>query len=342
MVRDLCKSNATLYRSLMLCLWVLLPHTGLVSAQEAEKASADTQTEQVRQAIEEKIAAREKNSEKLQSAFASGRVEFLLRQPGDTKPTVLLDAGLQIFTKGTKYRVHLTYDARLEENPNYQGPLDEINPKWIETDILERTVIFDGEKIYSLAFDKQRQCEGTIYFGFAKMAVMRLAGYPFEDPLRLWEQAVSLEGLDLTQTKISPFQSKGMLGIMQKNTYRMQFLFLDDFEYDLRRVSSYRLGESQPFRDYTLKWDSSNGVHYVKRFSNTTTSAHGDTGSQAQIARTLSVEFDQFKSNITMPQDAFELRSASVPAGSRFRDKRSTVEGGPQRLVFDGKELLPQ
>lgn len=327
-------------RSLCLASWWLLWIPSCVHAQES--APLDSELEAIRAALEDKIQGRDENAQQIKSAFASGRVQFLVREAEETEATILLDAGLQIYSEGTKYRVHLSYDRKLEENPDYQGPLDEEHPKWIDSTISERIILFDGERLFSINFDQEGSCNGMIYFGFAKMAVMRAAGYPFEDPIRIWQQALNVEGIDVTQTKLSPFQSRGMLGIMQKNTYRMRFLFLDNFDYDLRRVSSFRVGESQPFRDYTLNWEACEGAYYVKRFSNTTTSAHGNTGSRNQTMRRLTVDFDTFKNQIEIPLDTFTIQSLSIPVGSPFFDKRASVDGSPQKLIFSGTELQPE
>ena len=303
----------------------------------SQDSAPDLAIKNVREAISEKISAREKIADQIQSAFGVGRLQYRLKEP-NADEVILLDAGLQVFVKGEKYRVHLIYDTKLDDNADKQDQLDG-EPRWVESEIIERVIIFDGEKIFSIATNEKGECSGIIYFGFAKMAVMRMAGYPFEDPIQIWRQAISLEGLDLSRTSISPFQNKGLLATMQKNTYRMRFFFLDDFSYDLRRVSSFRASESRPFRDYSLHWEMSNGIPYVHRFVNTTMSAHGNTASREQTTKRTTVEFSRFEYNSEISDLVFQLESVAIPDGSRFVDKRSAVEGGPQELVYENRRL---
>ena len=120
------------------------------------------------------------------------------------------------------------------------------------------------------------------------------------------------------------------------------FFFLDRFGYDLRRVSSYRTGETRPFRDYLMSWDSSNGVYYVRHYSNIWTSAARDTASNAPDSKRLSVEYQTFEANVAIDDTAFDIQSLSIPEQTRFLDKRTYVNGGPQELVYrDGKLRSP-
>lgn len=284
--------------------------------------------------------AREANKAELKSAFGSGTVQYLVDESPTSAPIRVLDADLQVFWDAPKYRVHLVYEEKLSEAVKQAGVSAQEFEKWVPANVSERIIIYDGSKITAVEFDRDRNCQGTIYFGFAKMAVMRTAGFPFEDPVSLWSQALNIEGLDAKNTKLTPLENGGCVGLLQKNTYRMKFFFLNDFGYDLRRVSSYRTGETQPFRDYMLKWGESNGAHYVQRFTNTVTSASRDTGSSFQASRKLSVEYARFEANREIDPSVFDLASISIPEKTRFFDKRSSVEGGPKELIFSKGTLV--
>lgn len=289
--------------------------------------------------IQRSIEARKANTSQLRTAFGDGRVNFVVHESEHKAPVTVLDADIQIFFDAPKFRVHLLYEEKRNEARPVEGQSDQEFEKWVPSNTAERIIIYDGSKIFSVDFDRARKCEGTIYFGFAKMAVMRTAGFPFEDPVTLWSQALNMEGLDRRYTQITPLATGGFLGQLTKNTYRMKFFFLDDFGYDLRRVSSYRTGETQPFRDYLLNWSESNDVYYVRRFANTVTSASHDTGSAFQITRKLSVEYTTFDANIEIDPSVFTLSSIDIPDGSRFLDKRSSVNGGPKELIYQDSEL---
>lgn len=321
----------------MVCMWswaaCFHPVAGYAQAVDSTRNAT-------RMFINQAQEARDENAQKLRTAFGAGRLKYVVTEPNEEIPVTVLDADLQIFYDAPKYRVHLLYDQKLSENVRPSGQNGEEVQKWLPSNVAEQVVIYDGEQIFSVEFFRDNSCLGTIYFGFAKMAVMRSAGFPFEDPVNLWSQALNVESLDLANTSITPIDDGGCVGLLSKNTYQMKFFFLDDFGYDLRRVSSYRTGETQPFRDFLLSWGKSNGAHYVQRFANTVTSANGDTGSTAQTKRKLSVEYDQFQANIDIAPEVFTLSSVPMPNGTQFLDKRSSVEGGPRELVFRDSQLV--
>ncbi|MCR9292270.1 MAG: hypothetical protein NXI32_06090 [bacterium] len=310
-----------------------------LASPEAARGTPRSELESKQQLIQQAVLARDSNAAQLNSAFGVGKIQYTVHEADQPEPVVVLDADIQMFFDQPKYRVHLVYEQKLNESVRVQGQNEEDFERWSPSSLAEQVVMYDGEQIVSIECDHDRNCTGTIYFGFAKMAVMRNAGFPFEDPVSLWSQALHLEGLDLKNTSLTPLEQGGFVGLLSKNTYRMKFFVLDQFGYDLRRVSSYRIGETQPFRDYLLDWGESNGLHYVRRFTNVVTSANRDTGSNVQTVRKLSIEYSHFEANIPVSEEVFSLTAMGVPEGTPFLDKRSTVDGGPKELLFSNGSL---
>lgn len=331
--RKFCVVNSLILASLV-CLQ-LKPACG----QSEPVGDAGTATEVVDEVLMAAIAARDDNAKRLQTAVGSGRVSFEIHEAGASAPVTVMDSDLQVFYDAPRFRLHLAHDIRLTEAMKPQGVEEEDFQKWIPAEVIEQVVIYDGEKVYSVEYLREEECRGSIMFGFSKLAVLRGAGFPFENPVEMWEQALRIEELDRKRLSITPFGDGGFVGLLSKNTYRVKFFFFNRFGYDLRRVSSYRVGENQPFRDYLLSWEESNGVHFVQRFSNIVTSAHGDTASAQQTVRRLTVEFDTFDANVEIKPQVFELSSIEIPPGTRFIDKRSSVEGGPKQLVYRESKL---
>ncbi|MFN3192207.1 MAG: hypothetical protein ACE361_16970 [Aureliella sp.] len=314
---------------------------GLASAQPS-LAQSESDSREQEQILETAVEERDKNAERLKTAFGTGKVLHTIEENG--AETRLIDADIQVFYDAPRFRIHLSYEQFLTERARGAAePADHIaepRSKWQVTDRAEQIIIYDGSRMISIEGRKDGTYRGTIYFGFAKMAVMRLAGFPFEDPVTLWTQALNLEGLDRRALKITPLVDGGFSGVLQKNTYRMKFVFFQDFGYDLRRVSSFRTGESHPFRDYVIEWANQNDIHFIKRFANFRSTANPDTGATRATIRRLSVEYDSFSPNIELPDSVFTLQSLQLPSETPFIDKRSNVEGGPKQLLFDGQRLL--
>lgn len=287
--------------------------------------------------IEEAKRSRDANSAQLKTAYATGKVRHTIDDGGPI--ITLLDADIQVFYDAPNFRVHLVYDQLLTEQFRNAKTPEESFVKWKPSSKAEQIILYNGSHLVSVSTERDQTCKGTIYFGFSKMTVLRNAGFPFEDPIQLWTQALSLEGLDPRALSITELKKGGFVGLMQKNRYRMKFFVCDEFGYDLRRVSSYRTGEQHPFRDYLLDWSHSQDVHYVTRFTNSWSTANPDTGAEHGLVRTLSVEYSEFQANPAIAPEVFSLASMSIPDGTKFSDKRSKVEFGPRELVFNDGQL---
>ncbi|GIW96798.1 MAG: hypothetical protein KatS3mg111_0131 [Pirellulaceae bacterium] len=282
-------------------------------------------------------STRDENAQRLTTAFGTGRVTSLVHNV-DEEPVVVLDAGIQFFYDRPKYRLHLAYDRRLEENVRSVANTEMPSPRWVDSPITEQVIVFDGDKLISIEV-RGRQTTGALYFGFARLAVMRAAGFPFEDPIHLWTQAINLDNVQPSEVRVMPMSDGSFVMEVPKSTYRLKLVFFDSFGYDLRRVSSIRTGETQPFRDFLMRWETSGQVHYVQRFVNEVTSAAQDTAAAASNVRRLVVDFQQFHANVAIDPQVFELASLSLPDGTLFLDKRINVEGGPQRLRVRNGDL---
>lgn len=303
---------------------------------DAENVTAG-HTEQLLRAAQEAL---EENRRQLKSAFGTGSVTFRLHEAGEREAIALLDADVQFFHQAPKFRIHMVYSQRLVENK--VGETGEAKKRWVPSKVSEHVILFDGERLHSVEFFEPGKCRGTTYFGYAKVGVLRSAGFPFSDPVDLSEGALDLQDLrPLSEVRLTPFGRGGFMGQQSKNTYNIKFFFFGDFGYDLRRVSSYRNGETQPFRDYLISWGESNGVRYVRRFAHTVTSAHGNTGSSAQTAKKWTVEYHTFEANVPINPSVFALESVGIPEGTLFLDRRANVEGGPKKLVFGSQGLSP-
>ncbi len=295
--------------------------------------------EDVAELLERAGRSRDENARRLRSAFGSGRLTYRIEEVGE--PTVTaLDSDIQFFYDRPKFRVHLAHNVRLLENVRPAGEVDDRFQRWTPSDLTEQVILYDGEKLVSVEF-RQTACSGEIYFGFARLAVLRAAGFPFEDPVTLWSQAINLDSIDPHELRVVPLDGGGFVGILQKSTYFIRLTFLNKFGYDLRRVSSIRNGEARPFRDYLMQWEQRGDVYFVQRFVNTISTASRDTSASGASSRQIGVEYKRFEANIDISPDVFTLSSIAVPPGTQFVDKRTNVEGGPKRLVFQDGQLVP-
>lgn len=286
--------------------------------------------------------ARDANSSRLKSAKGSGRLTQVVNESEQLEPIEILDTDIDFYFQAPKFRLQLVHTTRLIEQTKPDGQTDQEYTRWIPSEIQQQIILFDGEQVVSLEYLNDKQCRGTIDSAFRIPTIMRAAGFPFDSPVECWKPTLTLEDfdeLDPASISVKPLDNGGFLGQVTKNTYFIKFFFLDRFGYDLRRVSSYRTGETRPFRDYLMSWEQSNGVYYVQHYSNIWTSAARNTASNAPDSKRLSVEYHSFEANIAIDDALFDMQSVLIPEGSRFLDKRTYVNGGPQELVYRNAQL---
>jgi len=289
---------------------------------------------QVDELLDLAAEAKAANEAALITASGAGKVSYLVHEADQPVPTAVLDSDIEFFFEDSKFHVHLAHTQKLIEAMRKEGQDDDDYQRWVPSGISEQYVIYDGKKVTAVDVMSDGTFKGKIYFGFAKLGVMRSAGFPFENPVDLYSQALDVKSSDTRKSVITPLSNGGFLGLLTKNTYRMKFFFLGQHGYDLRRVSSFRNGETQPFRDFLISWASENGVHFVQRFTNTVTTAHGNTGSSRQTTKRLTVQYDDYQVNEPIDPKIFTLDAVPVPNGSIFLDKRANVEGGPAKMVM--------
>ena len=283
--------------------------------------------------------AKQQNELALHSARGTGKVTYLVHAADEPSPTAVLDSDIEFYFDQSRFHVHLAHTQKLIEAMRQENQGEDEYQRWVPSGITEQYVIFDGKKVIAVDVLDDGTHRGKIYFGFAKLGVMRSAGFPFENPIDLYSQALDVKSSDTRKAVITPLANGGFLGLLAKNTYRMKFFFLGQHGYDLRRVSSFRKGETQPFRDYLISWESDDGVYFVNRFTNTVTTAHGNTGSSRQTTKRLTVNYDDFHVNEVIDPSVFTLDSIPIPNGTIFLDKRANVEGGPAKLIMIDSEL---
>ncbi len=312
--------------SRILRIWLLT-----VLALGSAAAAQDTPESLLRKAEE----AGRQTRETLKSASGTGTIQFTVLAPQDDEPNLVTDADIQVFFDAPKYHIRLTNVARrlVARGPEPQEA----------SEVVEQAILFDGgETLYWVQFFQDGKCRGEIYFAFSQQSVLRKAGLPLKTPIYLWNEALDIGGLDLSNTRVTSLAGGGLVGEVTKSRYRIKFFFLGDFGYDLRRVSSFRTGQRKPFRDHILTWDQSNGAHYVKRYSHSVLRVPPDAQETAESTsrqEQFSIEYDSFEANVIVAPNVFSLDALKIPSGTVFLDRRVHVRGEPLRKIYDGRLL---
>ncbi len=308
-----------------------------VSAQQLRVGNQSTTVELIEQA---KLAF-QLNADKLKSAVASGEIQHLFFRYGQELPIVTLDADIQILYDAPKFCVHIQYAKRLQET-SAVDPESE-TPGWLESNLAEQTLLFDGQSITTVERNRNDEKHGDLYFNFHKTTVLRQAGLPFENPVELSTEAFRIDRADLLNATTTSLSGGGFLGVLNKETYRLKFYLFGSFGYDLRRVSSYRLGADVPFRDWHLNWLESHGVYYTNRIISRLDEGSEESNGAVphyKTRRQIEIEFKSFEANVAVDRANFELSSLDLPVQTRFYDHRVNVNGKPKVLQWNGKALV--
>ncbi len=295
-----------------------------------------TQTQRLLSAA--KLAC-ENNSANLKSAIGRGTIKHLVHGLGDESPEVRLDADFQVYYQKPKFHIELLYAPIVANSENRReglvGGNDQIRPQQSE-----QTIIFDGQHVYSIELSRDGNSHGDIYFDFHKKNILRLAGFPFEDPVELWSEALQIDRADLMAATTTELATGGFLGLLTKDSYRLKFYFFGEFGYDLRRVSSFGLGADVPFRDCMLSWRESNGIHYVSRYVSRLDEPPAPGAFQVSLERRqIEVEYASMDINVPVEANIFKLPSAPIAEGTSFYDHRISVDGKPKKLQWRHGEL---
>lgn len=286
-------------------------------------------------------AARLDNENRLKTASGKAqlRSEILLAEA--EKPLVVTDATMTINYDAPNFAILIDHHRRMREVANDRSSASR---RWEVAEKRKVLVIFDGEALYSIDWDRTGNCSGEIYFAFSRQQVLRSAGFPFEHPVHIWREALNLSKIKPSRTRIIPRVSGGFMAIEKMASYDTRFFLFDRFGYDLRRVSTQRLDSGIPIREYTLHWEEADdNVFFLKEFAHTRTRMKENPLTREQdfeSETTTSVRFDEIAINADLPSDAFRLATYGVPAGTRFVDKRRRSQRNRGLLEFDGSKFV--
>ncbi len=328
--------------NLLLLLPLMLQTTSALWGQSA-KTTRDT-TELL--ALARK--AIERNAAKLQSVSAQGNIRHLRFERDVESPTVTLDADLALVYQAPKFRLTLQYAA-----PEDRSAADSqrATVAWrpaegegsSELKLQQQIILFDGKTVITLEQSQKGAWRGDIYFDFHKQNMLRMAGFPFEDPVALWNEPLRIDRADLVDSETTPLTGGGFLGVLNKDTYRLKYYFLGGFDHDLRRVSSYRIGEEIPFRDWHLIWQPAGGGHYVERLVrriNESTGPVADANTSAVTHELVELHYKNFDLDSKIESNAFDLTGLSLPEAVPFYDHRVNVNGKPKLMKLSGGSLV--
>ncbi len=303
-------------------------------------AQTDAQMQTVEQALARADDARLDNEAKLKSADGTARLQQQIQEADADAPLTLLDASMSVSYDAPKFAIEITNDIRLREIRNGAS-----SRRWEASAADKVLVIFDGEALYLVQWDRRGGCEGEIYFAFSRQAVLRSAGFPFEHPIHIWREALNISTIKASRTEITPRVSGGFMAIERMASYDRKFFLFDRFGYDLRRVSTQRSDNGIPIREYSLRWEESpSGVFYLSEFANTVTKTRASVISDEQefVSKlTTKVSYDRFDVNIEVPVSRFRIETYDIPPGTKFVDKRRRTQRNSATLEFDGTKLTP-
>lgn len=274
------------------------------------------------------------NAARIQTLMAQGRIRHQKYFRDVEAPHVTLDAELWLTYQAPKFRLHLQYAPT---GPGGDAPA-------ARATLEQQTVLFDGQTVTTVEQRPDGEWRGDIYFEFHKQNMLRMAGFPFADPVTLWNEPLPVGRADLLASKTTPLLGGGFVGVLDKDTYRLKYYFLGDFPFDLRRVSSYRADEELPFRDWHLQWRQAHGIHYVERLVrrvNESPPADGDLSASGVSHEQIDLQFPKVVLNPAISPAACELSALALPEETPFYDHRVNINGKPKLLRWRGGQLVP-
>jgi len=286
-------------------------------------------------------AARLDNEDRLKTARGKAQLRSEILLADYEKPLVVTDATMTINYDAPNFAILIDHQRRMREVANDRSSSSR---RWEVAAQRKVLVVFDGEALYSIEWDRTGNCSGEIFFAFSRQQVLRSAGFPFEHPIHIWREALNLSKIKPSRTRIIPRVSGGFMAIEKMASYDTRFFLFDRFGYDLRRVSTQRLDSGIPIREYTLHWEEAeDGVFFLKEFAHTRTRMKENPLTREQdfeSETTTSVRFDQLAVNTDLPDNTFRLATYGVPAGTRFVDKRRRSQRNRGLLEFNGNEFV--
>ncbi len=305
-----------------------------------ENAASDPATTQTLLAAAK--LADQRLAEQLHTVVAQGRIRHTVYLRDLNSPSVTVDADVQVFYDAPKFQLHLQYATDLAEGPTESATDHKSNDENKATVATDQTLLFDGKTLTKVQHFSNGTCRGDIYFDFHRPNMLRIAGFPFENPIELWREPLQIDRADLLNAHSTPLTNGGFVGTLSKDTYRLKFYFLGSFGYDLRRVSSYRIGQETPFRDWHLSWQLADGIPYVERLerrSNTVSGENEPLGLTNTLREQIELEYSHFSLSTAIDPAVFELAGLSLPESTPFYDHRTNVEGKPKVVWWKQGQL---
>lgn len=281
-------------------------------------------------------------AEQLHTVVAQGRIRHIVYVRDLTSPSVTLDADVQVFYDAPKFQLHLQYSTDLAKGLAGSAIDQESKDGNKATVVTDQTLLFDGQTLTKVQHFSNGTCRGDIYFDFHRPNMLRIAGFPFEDPIELWREPLLIDRADLLTAHTTPLTDGGFVGTLSKDTYRLKFYFLGSFGYDLRRVSTYRIGQDTPFRDWHLSWQRVDGVPYVERLIRRSNSVNGENeplGLTETLREQIELEYSRFSLAAAIDPAVFELTGLDLPQSTPFYDHRTNVDGKPKVVWWKQGQL---
>lgn len=281
-------------------------------------------------------------AEQLDTVVAQGRIRHIAYVRDLNSPSLTLDADVQVFYQAPKFQLRLQYATDLAEGLTENATVQKSNDENKTPVVTDQTLLFDGQTLTKVQHFSNGTFRGDIYFDFHRPNMLRIAGFPFEDPIELWREPLQIDRADLLTAHTTPLTNGGFVGTLNKDTYRLKFYFLGSFGYDLRRVSSYRIGQETPFRDWHLNWQLADGVPYVERLvrrSNTVSGENEPLGLTNTLREQIELEYSHFSLAETIDPVVFELAGLDLPESTPFYDHRTNVEGKPKVVWWKKGQL---
>ncbi len=322
--------------SAWIALWAVVAHgasrpVGAQSLEVREPAASEASETQTLLAAAK--LADQRLAEQLHTVVAQGRIRHITYLRDLNSPVVTLDADVQVLYDAPKFQLHMQYANDHAEGQPAMTTVQEASHDSRAAVVAEQTLLFDGQTLTKVQHFSDGAYRGDIYFDFHRPNMLRIAGFPFENPIELWREPLQIDRADLLTAHTTPLSDGGFLGTLSKDTYRVKFYFLGDFGYDLRRVSSYRTGQDTPFRDWYLSWQRTDGVPYVERLvrrSNTVNGENEPLGLTNTLREQIELEYTHFRLAAKMDPTIFELAGLDLPESTQFYDHRTNVEGKPK------------
>ncbi len=319
-------------------IWAIL----LSSLSTATGLCADPSEQGVQSRLSEADSARLDLEQRLKSANATGTLSVNLQESSQPNSLQLTDATIELHYDSPKFCIKIVNRTRLrakrEDDKQWALP-------WLDAGVGQELILFDGEALYHAQWDRDNNCTGEIYFAFARQAVLRSAGFPFEHPVYIWKDALNISRVKPSRTEITPLVGGGFKAVETMTSYDTKFFIFDKFGYDLRRVSTQRTDNGIPIREYNLRWDTDGKIHYLTEFMNTVTKTRvNPVTDEAEVISKLTtkVAYDSFTANQTVAPNHFKLSEQKIPLNTIFVDKRRTTRRNNTTLIFDGTKLVEQ